>query len=139
MNKMKDLSKKILDLLEELEDKEALEVLAEVVTEYDLDVAANLIRENHEPSLTKGCFEEYLYGEGNEDAGHLPLAAILKEVEEVINCDTTERDITFTPCLVRHYTQEELQEEGKENDGIEWYKHDEEKKTGDILIGFDAN
>lgn len=136
---MEEIKSKIFDLLEKVSDKEAREILADVVAEFDLHVASNLIRENFEPFfMTKGSLGEHYYSEGNEESGHLPLNALLDEVEKIINCDKEENDIKFTSCFVRKYTVDELEEEEKINDGIEWYKRDEEQPTKGKLIGFDS-
>lgn len=136
---MDELANKILDLLNDTDNKKALNALSQVVREFDLHVAANLIENDLEPSfLTKGSFEELWYSEGNEQDGHIRLNTILKVWEQVLNCDKEESDMRFEKHLVRKYTQEELEEDGKTGDGIEWYKRDENKTTEGIFVGFET-
>jgi hypothetical protein len=139
MLEMDELANKILNLLVDTDNKTALNALSQVVREFDLHVASNLIENDLEPSfMTKGSLEECFYSEGNEESGHVNLTAILKVFEQVINCDDTENDIRFEENLVRRYSQEELEEEGKNGDGITWYKRDETQTIKGILIGFET-
>jgi hypothetical protein len=83
-------------------------------------------------------YEDYLYSEGNEEKGHVPLTDILDTVAKVVACGQgTNEAIEFT-CPVRPYTDEEYEEEGK-GGGCDWFKQDDEARAlADILIGFDS-
>ncbi|WP_099301891.1 hypothetical protein [Bacillus sp. Marseille-P3800] len=134
---MNELSDKIFALLEDVKNEDARVALAEVVSEFGLEVAANLIENDLNPFFfQKSHFEEFHYSEGNEDAGHFPLADLLDEVKKIINCDADGAGISIDDSFVRLYTSKELEEEGKENDGIVWWKHDDEKTTEGLLLGF---
>lgn len=136
-DKLKD---KIMNLLEEVNDDDARNILAEVVSDFDLHVASNLIRENHDPTtLKKSSLENYRYSEGDESSGHISLSKLLTEVETIINCDKTEDfTVSLTRYEVRRYTREELIEENRLNDGVSWFLKDEKKRLDDKLIGFDV-
>lgn len=133
-----ELTRQILEILDTVSDEDGLEILSEVVAEYDLNVAATLIKDRVDPLIfTKVGLEEKFYSEGNEDAGHIPLKEILEGVAEIINTDESDnRKFVVEDGFVRSYTQEELVEEGKENDKVSWYKVDKEDKVDDKLIGF---
>lgn len=133
------LAKKIFELLETHSDEEARAALSEVVREFDLDVAANLIAQNVEPhGLKKWSLEDDFYSEGNEQAGHFPLQRILEVFQEVINSDTSEtKKIVLEKHPVRRYTEDELTEEGKDAD-IVWHKLDQSIDLEKLNIGFEA-
>ncbi|NJP37909.1 hypothetical protein [Alkalicoccus luteus] len=133
MDKLED---QILELIKEIDSKEALEAISKVVREFGLDVAANLIENCHEPSLLKfNDYEEKWYSEGNEEQGHVRLDEILEEFEMILKLDKSEPLIFFDKNLVRYMTDEEIDEQGRDKT-IVWFCRDEEKITEDIFIGF---
>lgn len=135
---MTTITNKLYDLLDTVPQQEALNALAEVLSEYGLEVAANLTREFHNPSyMTKQGYEEHHFGEGNEEAGYISLDTVLSEVEQVINCDKGEKEeFSYDKTFVRLQTPEELVESGNDKSDIIWYTNDEKDKVSDKLIGF---
>lgn len=135
---MHEKASKILDILEGVPTSQAQEILADVVQEFDLTVASNIIRAGHEPKyMTKSFLADDLYSEGNDSAGHVPVLALLKEVQSIVNLDTDESEsIEFTKSFVRRYSQHELELEDKVGDGIEWYKEDKKQPVKGVLVGF---
>jgi hypothetical protein len=73
----------------------ALQVLSEILKDYDLSTAANLVKSNCEPDVCKWAFEDGHYDEGNEEAGFIDLKSILSDYEKILNCDDSMPDIHF--------------------------------------------
>lgn len=134
--------KRIDDLLMEVDsklgEKQSLQILSSIVREYDLQTASNLIKMDCEPDLTKSMIENYMYCEGNEEAGFIPLLHLLGSVAEVINCDNSNYyndDIKFQ-YFVRRETEEEMEENGHSN-YVEWYTADETIDVDKLNIQFE--
>lgn len=133
------LAEQIFTLLENTSDEQARSALSEVVREFDLHVAANLIAQNVNPiALTKSSLEEDFYSEGNDQAGHLPLKRILDVFQEVINTDKSEKGtVQLEEHPVRRYTEAEMKEEELDED-IVWHKLDKTVDLNQLNIGFET-
>lgn len=112
-----------------------LQVLSEIIKCYDLDTAANLVKANCEPFLTKDCYEDRYFDEGNEEAGFVSLKELLKDVETVLNCDDYSPDIHFTK-FIRLETYEEKKEEGHSLDTV-WFTVDDSLDINNAIIQFE--
>ncbi len=130
---------KMEEVLEEIEDKlgkkYCLQLLASLVGNYDLDTASNLVKNDCEPSINKATLADNRYSEGNEEAGYIDLSSVLGFVEEILNCDDSERDVEFQ-YFVRPETEEESKEEGHSRD-ILWFKEDDVAKIEDLQIQYE--
>ena len=134
---MSEILNKLNDILDKLNRKDALKILGEILSDYDLTTASNLVKADCEPYLTKMCLEDNFYSEGNEEAGFIFLKDILKSVEEVLNCDDyISNSVTFTH-FVRQETPEESEEKEHHN-GIEWYIKDESINIDTLKIQFET-
>lgn len=121
--KMKEVKEEIEELLDGLNREEALKVIGNIIDDYGLKTASNLVMSDCEPYLSKIMFDGNFYGEGKEDAGFLKLRTILDKVEEIVNCDDyTSNSFEFT-CLVKPETPEKL-EENKRSSSVEWWTKD---------------
>jgi len=136
--KYEEIGEQIFDILDlsEASRKEKLKALSFVLYEYfDLRLLSKLVENDVEPMLDKQLLEECYYGEGNEEAGHIPLKTVLKGIEEIINSDDyLDDDIEFN-CFVRPMTEEERQENGY-SDYVEWWTRDDKLDINKLYIGF---
>lgn len=135
LNKIQEL---LLETDSKLGDMESLQILSSIVRNYDLQTASNLIKMDCEPDLTKSLLEGYMYSEGNEEAGFIPLSHLLDSIAEVINCDNNNYyndDIKFQ-YFVRPETEDEMEEEGH-SDFVEWYTADENIDIEKLNIQFE--
>lgn len=142
-NRIYEEINELLDQMQDLDDSlnsnADLEMLADLVADRDLRVAANLIRRNYEPSTTKdslingdSCYED-------DDAGFLPLKHILTEFENIINCDCTESDVSFS-SFVRPENEEEKKEREEETEDecdLTFYVTDEKASVNDLVIQYE--
>jgi len=135
---IEDVKEQIYSALDSLNRKTALKILGEILSEYDLTTASNLVIKDCEPCLNKLMFEDCHYDEGNEETGFIKLTNILNIVEEVVNCDDyTSEKIDFE-YFVRPETDEEVEENGHPT-GIEWWTKDESVNMNDLYIQFQGN
>lgn len=132
MDKIQDLLQRVDD---ELGDKESRLILSNILQDYDLETAANLVKAGCDPCIVKRCYEDKHFDEGNEEAGFVSLSEILSDMEEILNCDDSLSDIHFTKFL-RLETDEEKEEEGHSPD-VEWFTEDESRSIKDTYIGFE--
>jgi hypothetical protein len=131
----KSIRDTITELLESVNKKQALSILAEILDEeYDLTVASNLVKNDCEPDLCKILFEEKYFGEGNEEAGFIGLRRILDAAEEIINCDNSCSDIEFT-YFVRPETDAEKEVSGNSKN-MDWYVEDKTININELEIQF---
>jgi hypothetical protein len=112
----------------------SLEVLSSILSNFDLDTAANLVKANCEPFITKNYFEDIHFDKGNEEAGFVSLISLLNDIETVLNCDDSSSDIHFTN-FIRLETDEEKEEEGHSLD-VEWLTMDERLDINEAIIQF---
>lgn len=133
---------KIQELLLETDSKlgymESLAILSSIVRDYDLETASNLIKMDCEPCLTKSILDNYMYSEGNEEAGFMPLSDLLSSVEEIINCDENNyyHDEVKFQYFVREETPEEMEENGHSG-YVDWYTVDENVDIEKLNIQFE--
>ena len=128
----------IVEILEKLDRKEALQILGNILDkEYDLRTASNIVKEDCESSLNKITFEDMFFDEGDEDKGFIKLKDILEAVEEIVNCDDyLRRSINFT-YFVRPETNEESEENGHSS-GVEWWCKDDRVNIDELYVGFES-
>lgn len=130
---------KIWNILDEYEKENGqdsgLQLLSDILRDYDLDTAANLVKANCEPFLTKNCYEDKHFNEGNEEAGFVSLRELLTDIETILNCDDYSSDIHFSN-FIRLETDEEKEEEGHDLD-IEWFTTDERLDVKEAIIQFE--
>ena len=128
----------IVEILEKLDRKQALQILGDILDkEYDLRTASNIVKENCESSLNKMMFEDMFYEEGNEECGFIKLKDILEAVEEIVNCDDyLSGSINFT-YFVRPETEEESEENGHSS-GVEWWTKDDRVSIDKLYVGFES-
>lgn len=132
---LNEITRLLLLTDEHLGDAESLSILSKILKDYDLDTAANLVRENCEPSICKWAFEDKHYDEGNEEAGFIELSTILNDYEKILNCDDSGSDIHFKK-FIRYETDEEKEEEGHSSD-ITWFTEDERRSIEDTYLEFE--
>ena len=111
-----------------------LELLSEILKDYDLDTAANLVKANCEPFITKSYYEDKHFDEGNEELGWIKLRSLLNDIETVLNCDDYSSDINFTN-FIRLETDEEKEEEGHSL-SVEWFTADERLDIDKAIVQF---
>jgi len=128
----------IVEILEKLDRKEALQILGNILDkEYDLRTASNIVKEDCESSLNKITFEDMFFDEGDEDKGFIKLKDILKAAEEIVNCDDyLRRSINFT-YFVRPETEEESEENGHSS-SVEWWCKDDRVNIDELYVGFES-
>jgi hypothetical protein len=133
--KIKKITNAVEEVLENLERKETVEVLASILENWDLNFLANLVKAEYEPKINSQWLqEECTYDEGNEEAGHMTLRSIFEFVEDILNKADEERFFKLGKHYVRLETEEEMQEEGH-SENVEWYTVDEEINLKN-LVGF---
>jgi len=135
---MNDKYNQIVEILEKLNRKQALQILGELLDkEYDLCTASNIVKEDCDSNLNKITFEDMFYNEGNEENGFIKLKDILEAVEEIINCDDyLSRSINFT-YFVRPETEEESEENGHSSN-VEWWTKDDRVNIEELYVGFES-
>lgn len=135
LNKIQEL---LLETDSKLGNMESLQILSSIVRDYDLQTASNLIKMDCEPDLTKSLLEDYMYSEGNEEAGFISLSYLLDSIAEVINCDDSNyyNDEIKFQYFVRPETEDEMEENGH-GDSIEWYTADENIDIEKLNIQFE--
>jgi hypothetical protein len=130
---------KIWDIIDDYEkvngQDSGLQLLSGILKDYDLDTAANLVKANCEPFLTKNCYEDRRFDEGNEDAGFISLRSLLNDIETILNCDDYSSDIHFSN-FIRLETDEEKEEEGHSLD-VEWFTTDERLDIDKAIVQFE--
>ena len=137
MNDYEDLKEQICSGLDTLNRKTALKLIGEILEDYDLAVASNIVKADCESSLHKQMFEECFYSEGNEDAGFIRLKDILDAVEEIVNLDDYISDDIHFEYFIRPETDEETEENGHTDD-IEWFTKDESIDIDKVYIQFEG-
>ena len=135
---IEDLKEQINSALDLLNRKTALKLLGEILREYDLITASNLVKADCEPYLHKQMLEDCFYSEGREEAGFIKLTSILNMVEEVVNCDDYMSEKIEFEYFVRPETDEESEYKGH-SDGVEWWTKDESVNLNDLYIQFQGN
>jgi len=138
MNNIEDIKEQINSALDLLNRKTALKILGEILSEYDLTTASNLVKADCEPFLHKQMFDDCFYSEGNEESGFIKLTNILSMVEEVVNCDDYTGDKIEFEYFIRPETDEEIEENGHPT-GVEWWTRDESVNLNDLYIQFQGN
>ena len=135
---MNDKYNQIVEILEKLDRKQALQILGEILDkEYDLRTASNIVKEDCDSSLNKITFEDMFFEEGNEESGFIKLKDILEAIEEIVNCDDyLSRNINFT-YFVRPETDEEMEENGHSS-SVEWWTKDDRVNIDELYIGFES-
>ena len=132
-----DLKEQINSGLDTFNRKTALKMIGEILRDYDLITASNLVKADCEPYLHKQMFEDLHYSEGNEESGFVKLKEILDAVEEIVNLDNyISEDIHFE-YFVRPETEEEAEENGHTDD-IEWFTKDESIDIDKVYIQFEG-
>ena len=128
----------IVEILEKLNRKQALQILSEILhKEYDLYTTSKMVENDCEPYLNKRMFEDLFFDEGNEEGGFVKLKDILEAVEEIVNCDDyLNRSINFT-YFVRPETEEESEENGHSS-SVEWWTKDDRVSIDELYIGFES-
>jgi len=128
----------IVEILEKLNRKQALQILGEILDkEYDLRTASNIVKEDCDSSLNKITFEDMFFDEGNEESGFIKLRDILEAVEEIVKCDDyLNSSINFT-YFVRPETKEESEDNGHSS-GIEWWTKDDRVSIDELYVGFES-
>jgi len=135
---IEDIKEQINSALDLLNRKTALKMLGEILREYDLITASNLVKTDCEPYLHKLMFEDCFYSEGREDTGFIKLTNILNIVEEVVNLDDYMSEKIKFEYFVRPETDEEIEENGHST-GVEWWTKDEDVSLNDLYIQFQGN
>lgn len=135
-NTLREIEDLLLIIDDKLGEKESLSLLSSIVKDYDLETAANLIKANCEPFLTKGCYEDKHYDEGNEEAGFVSLKELLTDIETILNCDDSDSDIHFKR-FVKLETADEKEESGHDLD-TEWFTADESHSIEKTYIEFEG-
>jgi hypothetical protein len=126
----------VIDIYEKENGQDSgLKLLSEILKDYDLDTAANLVKANCEPFITKNCYEDKHFDEGNEEAGFVSLKELLTDIETVLNCDDYSSDIRFTN-FIRLETDEEKEEEGHSLN-VEWFTVDDRLNIDDAMLQFE--
>lgn len=126
----------IIDEYEKVNGQDSgLQILSEILKDYDLCTSANLVKANCEPDVCKWAFEDRHFDEGNDEAGFIDLKSILNDYEKILNCDDSMSDIHFTH-FIRLETDEEKEEEGHSLD-VEWYTVDERFDIDKAIVQFE--
>ena len=135
---MNDKYNQIVEILEKLDRKQALQILGELLDkEYDLRTASNIVKEDCDSSLNKITFEDMFFEEGNEESGFIKLKDILEAIEEIVNCDDyLSKSINFT-YFVRPETEDEMEENGH-GSGVEWWCKDDRVNIYELYVGFES-
>jgi hypothetical protein len=138
MKKNIETEEKIWNILEGLNRKDTLTVLADVIGYLgDLDFVAKFVIEDFEPDLTtEMMYKNYGYAEGNDTARHIPLSDILAFVENIFT-KSSNYNISFNG-FVRPETDEEREENGHRNVDA-WYTFDESIKVNDLELQFETS
>jgi len=135
---IEDIKEQINSVLDTLNRKTALKIIGEILEEYDLKTASNIVKADCDVMLHKQMFEENFYSEGNEEAGFIRLKEILDAVEEIINLDDYISDNIHFEYFVKPMTDEEAEDEGH-SDGVEWWTKDESIDIDKVYIQFEGN
>jgi len=135
---MNDKYNQIVEILEKLDRKQALQILSDILyKEYDLRTTSNIVKEDCDSTLNKLTFEDMFYEEGNEECGFIKLKDILEAVEEIVNCDDyLSGSINFT-YFVRPETNEESEENGHSS-SVEWWCKDDRVNIDELYVGFES-
>lgn len=128
----------ISDILSKLDDDfnydYSLSILADILKDYDLSTASNMVRHNCDPNIAKNCLD--YFDEGNEDSGFINLSSIISDYEEILNCDDSNGDVKIRHAI-RLETDEEKEENGHNND-VEWFTKDESINIKKIILEFEG-
>lgn len=135
---MNSKSEQILKILDTVQGDEINEILAEVVKEYDLDVASNIIKSGWD-NISKSWFGDMIFDEGREGAGCVRLRQLLNILEEIINTegdDYCHGDIKLGNPL-RVATDDEHEENGWSKN-VEWMVEDKTMDIDKIILQFEV-
>lgn len=139
-NKSRDeMQEKVYDTLSFVYDtfgrEESLKIIANILNDYDLVTASNLVKADCEPCITKNYYQDKHFDEGNEEAGFTGLKELLTDIETILNCDDSSSDIKFTE-FIRLETDVEKEESGHSL-SVEWFISDVSHSIKDTYIGFE--
>jgi len=122
----------VSDILSKLLDEYSLSILADILKDYDLNTASNMVRNDCDPNITKNCLE--YFDDGNVESGFINLSSIISDYEEILNCDDSGNDIKIGGAL-RLETKEEMEENGH---NIDWFTEDDTIDVKKIILEFEG-
>ena len=128
----KEIYNEVSDLLSKKEGDAALSILADILMDYDLNTASNMVRQDCDPRITKNCLD--FFDEGDENAGFINLSAIISDYQEILNCDDSINDVVINKVL-RLETEEEMAENGHTND-VNWYTENTDIDINKLILNF---